>query len=147
MTFSSAPKLFVTLATLLAIALLPVTTGINAANAGERYLIRFYSINDKAQERKLSMVRKADEPGCHDLSKFRKAYRVKVIGFASCQVFSEPGCTMNTRIEPWWQKKRGGDYETKNPNGEMSRGTRWVLSQDQTNASIRSWRCVMPNQG
>jgi len=109
-----------------------------------RKVIRFYSANKLGQEDRLATVRHTDRPGCHDLFRSRKAYRVAVVGFESCSVYSEPGCPDNAAMNARWDGKARRDANKAKPTSILTVGTSWIIGIEgakKPNVRIASWSC------
>ena len=107
--------------------------------------IRFYTSNRDNQEDRLKLIRKSREPGCHNLSKYRKAHRVAVFSFESCTVFAQPDCATESAIAAEWTGRTYSKKKREARTTELGVGTRWiigpVLDGTKTNVPIRSWQC------
>jgi len=109
-----------------------------------RKVIRFYAANKLGQEDRLTTVRDTDRPGCHDLFRMRKAYRVAVVGFESCSVFSEPGCPASAAMKARWDGKARRDANKAKPTSRLTVGTSWIIGIEgakKPNVRIASWTC------
>jgi len=109
-----------------------------------RKVVRFYAANKLGQEDRLTTVRDTDRPGCHDLFRMRKAYRVAVVGFESCSVFSEPGCPASAAIKARWDGKARRDANKAKPTARLTVGTSWIIGVEgakKPNVRIASWTC------
>ncbi|MDJ0956430.1 MAG: hypothetical protein QNI91_06225 [Arenicellales bacterium] len=94
---------------------------------------RMYTANKLMQQREVTFVLNTDEPGCHNLIKKRRIYRVAQIGFESCTVYSEKNCEEGTEIPVSWKNK-------KDPITSFTRGARWFLPGER-GSKMRSWKC------
>ena len=112
----------------LVIVALVVAAQASAAN------LRLYTANKQLQQRKISMIRNTDEPGCHNLINRRRVYRAAQIGFASCTLYTEKDCEAGTEIEVRWKNK-------KSPVTDFSRGAMWFLPGNR-GEKMASWKCV-----
>ena len=68
--------------------------------------LRLYTANKLLQQRRVSMVRNTDEPGCHNLITRRRLYRVAQIGFETCTLYSKKDCEAGTEISVSWKNKK-----------------------------------------
>ena len=105
-------------------------TSLGLAGAAD---FRMYTANKLMQQREVTFVRNTDEPGCHNLFKKRKIYRVAQIGFETCSVYSEKDCEEGSEIPVSWKNK-------KDPVTSFTRGARWFLPGER-GSKMRSWRC------
>lgn len=96
--------------------------------------LRLYTANKQLQQRRISIVRNTDEPGCHNLISKRKVYRVAQIGFKSCTLYSEKNCEAGTEISVSWKEK-------KPPINDFTPGARWFLP-GKRGSKMASWNCV-----
>lgn len=94
---------------------------------------RMYTANKLMQQREVTFVLNTDEPGCHNLIKKRRIYRVAQIGFEACSVYSEKDCEEGTEIPVSWKNK-------KDPVTSFTRGARWFLPGER-GSKMRSWKC------
>lgn len=95
--------------------------------------LRLYTANKLLQQRRITVIRDTDEPGCHNLIKKRRVYRAAQIGFATCTLYSEKDCEAGTEIEVRWKNK-------KKPKTAFTRGARWFLPGER-GAKMASWKC------
>ncbi len=95
--------------------------------------LRLYTANKLLQQRRVSMVRNTDEPGCHNLITKRRIYRVAQIGFETCTLYSKKACEAGTEIAVSWKNK-------KEPVSEFTQGARWFLPGER-GAKMASWKC------
>ena len=96
--------------------------------------LRLYTANSLLQQRRVSMVRNTDEPGCHNLITRRKIYRVAQIGFETCTLYAERDCEAGTEIEVSWKRK-------KDPVHAFTQGARWFLPGER-GSKMASWQCT-----
>ncbi len=101
--------------------------------------IRFYSINEKNQERELLLVVGASKPGCHNLSLKQSVYRVAQVGFEFCEVFSEKNCSPGTQHQLRWASPEKNS-ESILPNTKITPGAKWLFN-DLNEAQVSSWLC------
>lgn len=94
---------------------------------------RLYYANKLLQQRQVAMVRNTDEPGCHNLIKKRRIYRVAQIGFETCTVYAEKNCEAGTEIEVSWKNKKA-------PSVSITPGARWYLPGER-GTKMGSWNC------
>ena len=95
--------------------------------------LRLYTANKLLQQRRVSMVRNTDEPGCHNLITKRRVYRVAQIGFETCTLYSKKACEAGTEIDVSWKNK-------KEPVNAFTQGARWFLP-GKRGAKMASWKC------
>jgi len=96
--------------------------------------LRLYTANKLLQQRRVSMVRNTDEPGCHNLISKRRIYRVAQIGFETCTLYAKKDCEAGTEIGVSWKNK-------KDPVNEFTQGARWFLPGERGD-KMASWMCV-----
>lgn len=77
---------------------------------------------------------KGDNPGCHNLPFRYAVFRITVIRFKSCSVFSEKDCPPDSVIPAYWKKK-------DNPATKLTRGAHWYLNRNEDNVDVASWSC------
>ncbi len=109
-----------------------------------RKSIRFYSANKRGQEDRLALVRNTSQYGCQNLSAFRKAYRVAVIGFKTCVVYSEQDCPQSAAVVARWDGSARRDPNKQQPTITLTAGTSWIIGYEgekKPNVPIRSWSC------
>ena len=82
--------------------------------------LRLYTANKLLQQRRISLVRNTDEPGCHNMITKRRVYRVAQIGFDTCTLYARKDCEVGTEISVSWKNK-------KDPVTEFTQGARWFL--------------------
>ena len=95
--------------------------------------LRLYTANSLLQQRRVSMVRNTDEPGCHNLITKRKIYRVAQIGYETCTLYAERDCETGTEIDVSWKRK-------KDPVQAFTQGARWFLPGER-GSKMASWNC------
>lgn len=116
----------------LSISLLLATVIIDGAAASAADL-RLYTANKLLQQRRISMVRNTDEPGCHNLITRRKVYRVAQIGFETCTLYAKKDCEAGSEIGVSWKNK-------KSPVHDFTPGARWFLPGER-GSKMASWKC------
>ena len=101
--------------------------------------IRFYSINEKNQERELLFLMGTTQPGCHNLPLKQSVYRVAQVGFEFCEVFSEKNCAPgNLHVMKWIGPEN--DSQVMLPTTKITPGARWLFD-GPTEAQLSSWLC------
>jgi len=80
---------------------------------------------------------KADNPGCHNTPYRYKVYKVAVLAFKTCSVYSEKDCQPDSILTAYWKKKQ------KKSSTKMKQGTRWYLAQDESEVGVSSWSCEL----
>lgn len=95
--------------------------------------LRLYTANKQLQQRRVSLVRNTDEPGCHNLITSRKIYRVAQIGFKSCTLYTKKDCEAGTEIGVSWKNERPRVKE-------FTPGARWFLPGER-GSKMASWNC------
>ena len=95
--------------------------------------LRLYTANKLLQQRRISMIRHTDKPGCHNLITKRRVYRVAQIGFATCTLYSAKSCEAETEIAVSWKNK-------KDPVNDFTQGARWFLPGER-GSKMASWKC------
>ena len=97
--------------------------------------IRLYKIDKKQKLTKAHyLFGKGDEPGCHNLPFGYGVFRVTVVKFESCSVFSEKDCQPESILPAWWKGR-------KDPVTRLTRGSHWYLDKDKDNIKVASWSC------
>jgi hypothetical protein len=97
--------------------------------------IRMYKLDKKQGFTKAhNLLGKGDNPGCHNTLFKYAVYKVTVIKFKSCSVYSEKDCKPESVIPAYWKNK--GD-----PKTEMTRGANWHLDRNDDNVDVASWSC------
>lgn len=114
----------------ISLLLAAVTFGTGVASAAD---LRMYTANNLLQQRRISMVRNTDEPGCHNLVTRRKIYRVAQIGFKTCTLYADKDCEAGTEIGVSWKNK-------KPPVNNFTQGARWFLPGER-GSKTASWKC------
>lgn len=77
---------------------------------------------------------KGDNPGCHNLPFRYAVYKVTVIKFKSCSLFSEKNCDPQSIIPAYWKNK-------DKASTELTRGANWHLDRNDDNVDVASWSC------
>ena len=83
---------------------------------------------------KYTLLGKGDNPGCHNTPYRYKVYKVAVIAYKSCSVYSAKDCQPDSVLPVYWKQK---DKSVT----EMKQGTRWFLAQDGSEVGVSSWSC------
>lgn len=112
---------------------LVLTVALFSGNVSLAADLRLYTANKQLQQRRVTLVRNTDEPGCHNLITKRKIYRVAQIGFKTCTVYAKKRCEVGTEIGVSWKNK-------KPPINEFTPGARWYLP-GKRGAKMASWKC------
>ena len=115
----------------ISLLLAAVTFGTGVASAAD---LRMYTANKLLQQRRISMVRNTDEPGCHNMVTRRKIYRVAQIGFKTCTLYADKDCEAGTEIGVSWKNK-------KSPVNDFTQGARWFLPGER-GSKTASWKCA-----
>lgn len=129
---SHDPQFVMTNRSLFAAACL-VVLGLTIHNLASAANFRMYTANKLLQQRQVTFVRNTDEPGCHNLIKKRRIYRVAQIGFETCTIYAVKDCEAGSEIPVSWKNK-------KDPTLSFTRGARWFLPGKQ-GSKMRSWKC------
>lgn len=97
--------------------------------------IRLYKIDKKQGFTKSHyLFGKADNPGCHNLPFRYPVFKVTVIKFKSCSLFSEKDCEPASILPAYWKNK-------DDPSTELTRGAHWHLDRNDDNVDVASWSC------
>lgn len=96
--------------------------------------IRLYKMTRDGHSEKYILFGKGDNPGCHNTPYSYHVYKVAVIAFKSCSVFSEKDCRPDSILPAYWKKK-------DKASTKMKPGTRWFLKRDGTEVKVSSWSC------
>ena len=106
--------------------------------------IRFYSINEKNQQRELLLVPGAGQSGCHNLPLTRAIYRVAQIGFEFCEVFAEKNCTSGSEYRLRWSDTTK-DLDKMEPSKRITPGAKWLFA-DSGKTKVSSWSCQISQE-
>lgn len=96
--------------------------------------IRMYKMTYDGHSVKYTLLGKGDNPGCHNTPYRYKVYKVAVIGYKSCRVYSAKDCQPESILPVYWKQKDRSETV-------MTRGTRWFLAQDASEVGVSSWSC------
>lgn len=96
--------------------------------------IRFYIINSKGQQDKVSLAFATDKPGCHNLVPARTILRVAQVDFAYCTVHGEADCRTTSTVPARWKGAAA-------PVEKLTPGGRWMLP-GASGSKIASWYCA-----
>jgi hypothetical protein len=122
--------MLIKLMTFLVCVLIAMNVAVGTALAAD---FRLYYANKLLQQSKVSMVRNTDKPGCHNLFKKRRIYRVAQVGFETCAIYAEKDCAAGTEIEVRWKNKKA-------PTTTITPGARWFLPGER-GSKMGSWKC------
>ena len=98
--------------------------------------IRLYKMTLDGNSEKYLLFGKADNPGCHNTPYQYKVYKVAVLAFKTCSVYSEKDCQPDSVLPAYWKKK-------DKASTKMKQGTRWYLAQDESEVGVSSWSCEL----
>lgn len=101
--------------------------------------IRLYKMTRDGHSEKYMLFGKGDNPGCHNTPYTYHVYKVAVIAFKSCSVFSAKDCRPDSILPAYWKNK-------EKASTKMKQGTRWFLTRDGTEVDVSSWSCEIKNQ-
>ena len=101
--------------------------------------IRMYKMTYDDHSVKYTLLGKGDNPGCHNTPYRYKVYKVAVIGYKSCSVYSAKDCQPESILPVYWKQKDRSETV-------MTRGTRWFLAQDASEVGVSSWSCEIGQQ-
>ncbi len=103
--------------------------------------VRMYKLNKQEQQRRLSLGRAAEKPGCHNLLTGKKVYRVAQAGFAWCSVYAKDDCAPESIVSALWTGREYRKYQIDGtqPQKKLYPGSNWMLQLDDGN--IQSWYC------
>jgi hypothetical protein len=96
--------------------------------------IRMYKMTHDGHSVKYTLLGMGDNPGCHNTPYRYKVYKVAVIAYKSCSVFSAKDCQPDSILPVYWKQK-------DKPATEMKPGTRWFLALDASEVGVSSWSC------
>ncbi len=99
--------------------------------------IRLYKMTRDGISVKYALFGKGDNPGCHNTPYTYNVYKVAVLAFKNCSVYSAKNCTPESILPAYWKSK-----ESK-VNTKMKQGTRWFLALDGSEAAVSSWSCEL----
>ena len=96
--------------------------------------IRLYKMTHDGHSEKYMLFGKGDNPGCHNTPYTYHVYKIAVIAFKSCSVFSAKDCQPDSILPAYWKKK-------DKTSTKMKQGTRWFLARDGSEVDVSSWSC------
>ncbi|MFW2440028.1 MAG: hypothetical protein ACN4GR_11710 [Arenicellales bacterium] len=96
--------------------------------------IRMYKMTRDGHSVKYTLFGKADNPGCHNTPYTYHVYKVAVLAYKSCSVYSAKDCQPESILPVYW---KGKDKISK----KMKQGTRWFLARDGSEIAVSSWSC------
>ncbi|HEC27790.1 MAG TPA: hypothetical protein ENI67_10360 [Gammaproteobacteria bacterium] len=96
--------------------------------------IRLYKMTRDGHSEKYMLFGKGDNPGCHNTPYTYHVYKVAVLAFKNCSVYSAKNCPPATILPAYWKNK--DKVSTK-----MKQGTRWFLTRDGSEVAVASWSC------
>jgi hypothetical protein len=96
--------------------------------------IRLYKMTRDGHSEKYMLFGKADNPGCHNTPYTYHVYKVAVLAFKYCSVFSAKDCQKDSILTAYWKNK-------DKPATQMKQGTRWFMARDESEVDISSWSC------
>jgi len=99
--------------------------------------IRLYKMTRDGHSEKYMLFGKADNPGCHNTPYTYNVYKVAVLAFKNCSVYSAKDCSPEAILPAYWKSK-----ESK-VNNKMKQGTRWFLALDGSEVGVSSWSCEL----
>jgi len=99
--------------------------------------IRLYKMTRDGHSEKYMLFGKGDNPGCSNTPYTYNVYKVAVLTFKNCSVFSAKDCTPESILPAYWKNK-----ESK-VNTKMKQGTRWFLAPDSSEVAVSSWSCEL----
>ncbi len=97
--------------------------------------IRLYKMTRDGHSEKYMLFGKGDNPGCNNTPYTYHVYKVAVLAFKNCSVYSAKNCTPESILPAYWKNK-----ESK-VNTKMKQGTRWFLAPDSSEVAVSSWSC------
>ena len=96
--------------------------------------IRLYKMTRDGHSVKNTLLGKADNPSCHNTPYTYHVYKVAVLAFKSCSVFSAKDCQPDSILPAYWKNK-------DKASTKMKQGTRWFLTRDGSEVDVMSWSC------
>ncbi len=96
--------------------------------------IRLYKMTRDGHSEKYTLFGKGDNPGCHNTPYTYHVYKVAVLAFKNCSVYSAKNCSPDSILPTYWKGK--DKISTK-----MKQGTRWFLARDGSEVDVSSWFC------
>ena len=96
--------------------------------------VRLYKMTRDGHSVKYMLLGKADNPGCHNTPYTYHVYKVAVLAFKYCSVFSAKDCKPDSILPVYWKQK-------DKSSTKMKQGTRWYLAQDASEVDVSSWLC------
>jgi hypothetical protein len=99
--------------------------------------IRFYEINKRGQQERISVPGRNDA-GCNPFLKKPRSYRFNQVGYEYCTLYTERSCPEGSEIIARWS---GDGPETT----KLTQGGRWILQGDsERGIKVGSWNCKLP---
>ena len=101
--------------------------------------IRFYEINKRGQQDRISVAGRNDT-GCNPFLNKPLAYRFNQVGYEYCTLYTERSCPEGSEVIARWS---GDGPETT----KLTQGGKWIL-QGGTERGIKigSWDCQLPSE-
>lgn len=96
--------------------------------------IRLYKMTRDGHSEKYMLFGKANNPGCHNTPYTYHVYKVAVLAFKNCSVFSAKDCRPDSILTAYWKNK-------DKPATQLKQGTRWFLTRDGSEVDVSSWSC------
>jgi len=96
--------------------------------------IRLYKMTRDGHSVKYTLFGKADNPGCHNTPYTYHVYKVAVLAYKSCSVYSAKDCQPESILPAYWKSK-------DKVSTAMKQGTRWFLARDGSEVDVSSWSC------
>lgn len=96
--------------------------------------IRLYKMTRDGHSQKYMLFGKGDNPGCNNTPYTYNVYKIAVLAFKSCSVYSAKDCSPDSILPAYWKSKN--KISTK-----MKQGTRWFLARDGSEVAVSSWFC------
>ncbi len=100
--------------------------------------IRLYKMTRDGHSEKYMLFGKGDNPGCQNTPYTYNVYKVAVLAFKNCSVYSAKDCQPDSILPAYWKNK--DKVSTK-----MKQGTRWFLARDGSEVDVSSWSCEAKN--
>ena len=99
--------------------------------------IRFYEINKRGQQERISVPGRNDA-GCNAFLNKPRSYRFNQVGYEYCTLYTERGCPEGSEIIAQWS---GDGPETT----KLTQGGKWILQGDsERGIKVGSWNCELP---
>ena len=98
--------------------------------------IRLYKMTRDGHSVQYTLLGKGNNPGCHNTPYTYHVYKVAVLAYKNCSVFSADDCKPDSILPAYWKRKNKSSTK-------MKQGTRWYLAEDGSEMDVSSWSCEL----